>query len=185
MDTRVVIVVIVVIAAVVVIGALLLMRRRNTRLLRTRFGPEYERSVHERGSAARAEEELKQRMARVSKLDIKPLPESARQRYWERWLGVQRTFVDDPNFAVAAADDLIADVMSARGYPIEGFEQQAADVSVDHPQVVTYYRAAHEIAMRNRNHEASTEELRKAITNYRFLFEELLETEIHRRKEVA
>jgi hypothetical protein len=182
MDTRVLIVVI---AAAVVIGGLLYMRRRNTLLLRSRFGPEYERSVREKGSAARAEEELKHRVQRVSRLEIRPLPEPARQRYWERWLGVQRTFVDDPRFAVAAADDLIADVMSARGYPIEGFEQQAADISVDHPQVVANYRAAHAIALRNRTDAASTEDLRKAITNYRSLFEELLETGPHKRKEVA
>jgi hypothetical protein len=185
MDTRLVIVVIAIIVAAVVIGGILYMRRRNTRVLRTRFGPEYERSVRERGSAARAEEDLKRRMDRVSKLEIKPLPETARQRYWERWLGVQRTFVDDPKFAVGAADDLIADVMSARGYPIEGFEQRAADISVDHPEVVANYRAAHQIALRNRHGEANTEDLRKAITNYRSLFEELLETGIHKRREVA
>jgi len=185
MDTRVIVVLIVAIAAALIIGGFIYMRRRNSDLLRSRFGPEYERSLRQTGSTARAEEELKQRVDRVKRLEIRPLPESARQRYWERWLAVQRAFVDDPKYAVTAADDLIADVMSARGYPVQGFDQQAADVSVDHPTVVSEYRLAHEIALRNRTGEANTEDLRKAITSYRSLFEELLETGPKNRKEVA
>ena len=185
MDTRVIVVLIVAIAAALIVGGMIYMRRRNSELLRTRFGPEYERSLHEKGSAARAEEELKQRVERVKRMEIRPLPESARQRYWERWLAVQRTFVDDPKYAVTAADDLIGDVMSARGYPVQGFEQQAADISVDHPRVVSEYRVAHSLALRNRTGEANTEDLRKAITSYRSLFEELLEPGSQNRKEVA
>jgi hypothetical protein len=30
--------------------------------------------------------------------------------------------------------------MAERGYPVEDFEQRAADISVDHPQVVENYR---------------------------------------------
>lgn len=182
MDIRIVVLVIVALAVAALIGCLIYIRRRHTELLRTRFGPEYERSLREKGNATRAEEELKRRLDRVSHLDLHPLPEPARQRYWERWLGVQRTFVDDPRFAVTAADDLISDVMKARGYPAETFEQRAADISVNYPRVVAEYRVAHEIARRNRNDEASTEELRKAIKSYRALFEELLETGQERRE---
>jgi hypothetical protein len=55
------------------------------------------------------------------------------------------------------------------------FEQRAADISVDHPEVVENYRIAHEIALRDRDGQASTEDLRKAMVHYRALFEELLE----------
>jgi hypothetical protein len=65
-------------------------------------------------------------------------------------------------------------VMDARGYPMEEFEQRAADLSVDHPQVVQNYRAAHVIAGKNDGGGASTEELRQAMVYYRSLFEELL-----------
>jgi hypothetical protein len=30
----------------------------------------------------------------------------------------------------------------SRGYPIDDFDQRAADISVDHPNVVEHYRAA-------------------------------------------
>jgi hypothetical protein len=42
---------------------------------------------------------------------------------------------------------------------------------------VSNYRAAREIAIKNEQHLANTEELRQAMIYYRSLFEELLETE--------
>jgi hypothetical protein len=74
--------------------------------------------------------------------------------------------------------------MQARGYPVGDFEQRAADISVDHPQVVANHRAAHEIALRNERGEADTEALRKAMVHYRALFEDLLETAGTERAEV-
>ncbi len=54
---------------------------------------------------------------------------------------------------------------------------QAADLSVNYPQVVSNYRAAHEIAIKNAQKTADTEELRRAMVFYRSLFEDLLEIE--------
>jgi hypothetical protein len=68
-------------------------------------------------------------------------------------------------------------LLLARRYPVGEFEQRAADISVDHPSVVNNYRAAHEIAARNKSGKATTEDLRQAMVHYRSLFEELLETE--------
>jgi len=45
---------------------------------------------------------------------------------------------------------------------------------VDHPLVLTNYRAAHEIALQQTRGEANTEELRQAMVHYRTLFEELV-----------
>jgi len=69
---------------------------------------------------------------------------------------------------------LVKEVMQARGYPVGDFEQRAADISVDHPNVVTNYRAARDVALRNRSGKATTEDLRQAMVHYRSLFEELL-----------
>jgi len=84
--------------------------------------------------------------------------------------------VDDPKGAVRDADALVTRLMQSRGYPMSDFEQRAADISVDHPQVVDNYRAGHEIALRHEKGEASTEDLRNAIIYYRSLFDELLQT---------
>ena len=48
--------------------------------------------------------------------------------------------MDDPKAATGDADGLIQKVMQARGYPMSDFDQRAADISVDHPEVVQNYR---------------------------------------------
>src|SRR4051794_16113612 len=164
------IVVIVIVAAVVWAG----MRKRRSTELQGHFGPEYERLVDESGSRRGAESELAAREKRRAKLEIVPLKPAARDRHAESWRGVQAHFVDDPRGAVREAGGLVGQVMQERGYPMDDFEQQAADVSVDHPDVVSNYRSAHDISLRNDDGDATTEELRQAMVHYRALIEELL-----------
>src|SRR5271155_4867265 len=157
------------------IAAWLLLRKRRTKRLRSQFGGvEYTRAVKEGGSRRQAEAALDERSERVERLHIRPLAPSDRARFIESWSKVQARFVDGPGGAVMEADQLLGDVMSMRGYPVSDFEQRAADISVDHPLVLANYRAAHEIAVRQTQGQASTEDLRKAMIHYRTLFEELV-----------
>jgi hypothetical protein len=165
-------------------AAVLYLRQRRTKQLRARFGPEYDRSVQEVGNPRRAEAELAKREERVAHLDIRPLSAEERGRFPEAWRSIQALFVDDPGRAIAEADRLVTEVMRVRGYPVTDFEQRAADISVDHPRVVENYRAAIAIARRNDRGEASTEDLRQAMVHDRALFEDLLETEPAREKEL-
>lgn len=173
-------VVIIVIALLVVIGVvLMLMRNREGERLKERFGPEYDRQVREAGgSEAKAQAELVKREKRVGKLDIRPLPRQQREEFAADWQQVQARFVDDPERSIALADALVAEVMKARGYPVQDFEQRAADISVEHPGLVQNYRAAHEIAVRRAEGKADTEDLRSALLGYRNVFEELLEADV-------
>lgn len=172
---------IVLIAAIVVIAAVaayFFMQKRQTDHLAGRFGPEYERTVHESdGGRKQAESELAEREERVSKLDIRHLSSDELRTFSRRWEEVQATFVDDPSAAIRDADGLVQEVMSARGYPVGDFEQRAADVSVDHPRVVEHYRSAHGIAERHLAGGVETEQLRRAMIDYRALFTDLLEAE--------
>jgi hypothetical protein len=152
-------------------------RRRRRERLRARFGPEYDRAVEETGRTSRAERELEERERRRAELDIRPLAPASRDRYAESWRQVQERFVDAPAPAVAEADRLVANVMRERGYPVDDFERRAADVSVDHPELVGNYRAAHDIYLKEMRGKATTEELRQAMVHYRSLFDELLVTE--------
>jgi hypothetical protein len=163
----------IVIVAIIVIGIVLMQRRRSEEL-RSRFGPEYNRMIEEKGDRRKAESELAEREKRVEKLDIRPLDPVTRRGFVERWAEVQARFVDDPPRAVMFADALLAEVMSARGYPVKDFEQRVGDISVDHPEVVEHYRTAHDIALRHGRGEAGTEDLRQAMIHYRALFEELV-----------
>jgi hypothetical protein len=163
-----------VIVVVIVVGAALWARARRTRQLQSRFGPEYGRVVEQFGDHHAAEEELRERTKRREKLSISSLSAEERAVFSSRWDATQARFVDQPATAVDEADRLIADVMRARGYPVETFEQQAADVSVDHPDVVAEYRAGHAIAEANGRQQASTEDLRQAMVHYRALFDSLV-----------
>jgi hypothetical protein len=107
---------------------------------------------------------------RHDELELRPLTMAAMVRYREEWQDVQARFVDDPSGAVRTADGLIQSVMRERGYPVDDFEQRAADVSVDHPNVVENYREGHRLAG-----SSDTEEQRQAMVHYRALFDELLE----------
>lgn len=177
MDTWVWIVLAVVAVAIVAAVAWWLTRERRSRRLRETFGPEYDRTVTEAPTRGEAEEMLRERERRHDEFDIRPLTPAARDRYVAEWERLQARFVDEPSAAIGDADELIQQVMRERGYPVEDFEQRAADLSVDHPDVVEDYRAAHTVARAHVRGEASTEDLREGLLRYRSLFERLLETE--------
>jgi hypothetical protein len=166
--------IIAVVVLIAVVAWLVLDRRRSMRL-KSHFGPEYERTVRESGDRRRAEEDLERRQKRVEKLHIQPLPIRDRERFLGAWKADQARFVDDPAGAVTEADQLVQEVMRARGYPVADFDQRVEDISVDHPHLVQNYRAAREVVMLHRRGQASTEDLRKALVHYRALFDELLE----------
>jgi hypothetical protein len=169
--------IIVAVVAVLVIGALVwfAMNKRRTEQLREQFGPEYDRTLEDLGDRKDAESELAARRTRRAELDIRPLDPIWRRRYAEQWKDVQSRFVDEPAAALTQANGLVIMVMRERGYPTEDFEQRAADVSVDHPQVVQNYRAANAISERVGSDQASTEDMRQGMVHYRSLFAELLD----------
>ncbi len=161
---------------VVVVGALFVVRRQRSTKLRQGFGPEYDRTVAEEGRRS-GEAQLRERVERRQQIEIRELSPDARARYAEQWRLVQERFVDQPAEATIDADRLVQQVMRDRGYPTEDFEQRAADISVDHPELVADYRAALRAAEANERGDATTEDLRKAMVSYRSLFQTLLGNE--------
>lgn len=168
--------------AVIIVGAIVVvalvvwqsLKTRRTKTLQGRFGSEYDRTLESAESKRDAEADLAARAERRDSFDIKPLPAGARERYATEWERVQARFVDDPQGAVSEADGLIQSVMSDRGYPVDDFDQRAADLSVDHPDVVENYREGHRFARAAALGDGTTEELRRAMQHYRALFDELL-----------
>ena len=169
----------IVVVALLAIVAILVWRagqRRRSERLQTQFGPEYERAVEQAPDRGKAEAELEARQERVAALEIKPLEPATRTRFIEQWRVAQARFVDDPMQAIREADDLIGEVMTARGYPMTEFEQRAADISVDHPDVVEHYRAGQALTRSAASDDVTTEDLRQGLVHYRALFQDLLET---------
>jgi FtsZ-interacting cell division protein ZipA len=166
------------IVAIVVLGVVFsALRTRRSRSLQDQFGREYDRTVDKAGGRREAERELAERQKRHEELELRPLSQDARERYVQQWQVTQGRFVDDPTGAVSEADDLVQRVMRDRGYPVDDFEQRAADISVEHPDLVEKYRTANGIARSSERGEASTEDLRHSVRHYRALFVELLEVD--------
>jgi hypothetical protein len=161
--------------AAVLVAASFVSRRKRIERLKQHYGREYERLVSETGDEKAAEKELTARERKRAKLDIVSLTPSALSDFTTRWVEVQTGFVDNPATAVGVADRLVTQVMRERGYPVDDFDQRAADISVDHPQIVENYRAAHGIHLAQQHGDVSTEQQREAFVHYRALFEKLLE----------
>jgi hypothetical protein len=170
------ILILVLLIVVIAVAILILIGRRRSAALRHKYGSEFRRAVGEFGDERKAEAELEAREKRVRSLKIRALTPEEQARFADSWKKAQARFVDEPSQAAADADILVKEVMQTRGYPIGDFEQRAADISVDHPNVVSNYRAARDIAVRNNAGKATTEDIRQAMVHYRSLFEELLET---------
>ena len=174
--TNTTVMVLAIVAALVIVGliGMVLSRRQRTKHLQEKFGSEYERTVNQLGDKHQAEDELEARLDHVKTLDIRPLSAEETDRFTNEWQMTQAEFVDVPLAALQKADRLLREVMKAKGYPVEDFEQRAADISVDYPELVADYRGLHLIAVKSDDEEVSTEEMRQAMIHGRALFENLV-----------
>lgn len=150
--------------------------RRRRSHLQARFGPEYHRAVASSGTGA-AEKRLGEVERERSKLDIRPLPPAARERFLDEWRQVEARFVSDPRESARGAERIVERVLEERGYKVEDDpERRAAVVAVDHADIADRYR--HGRAMLSSVDGAEgTESLRKAVLDFRSVLEELLESE--------
>jgi len=163
--------------------AVMVNRVQRTRKLQEKFGPEYHHTLDELGDKRQAERDLEARLDHVKQLDIRPLSEKEMDRFTDEWRLTQTEFVDEPLTAMQKADHLIGEVMRARGYPVDDFEQRVADISVGYPELVTDYRGLHTLAAKGKSQKVSTEEMRKAMVHGRALFENLVRQDMDIEKE--
>ena len=172
-------IVIAVIAALVVLAIVAwgIARSRRSAELRESFGPEYDRTIDSTDSRRAGERELAERKRSHDELDIRPLSEAARTRFTDDWQRAEQRFVDDPELAARDADRIVRSVLQEQGYPDDDFDTQAAAVSVDHPTVVERYRHGHHMVHGNGAEGAErTEDLRKAMVDFRTVFERVVES---------
>jgi len=173
-STYIILITVAVLVIAGIILALVFAPRQRAKKLKTEFGAEYDHTVETMGDEKKAQVELDERRKHVEALNIQPLSASDRGHYLADWAAVQSKFVDEPGQAIVDSDRLITEVMQLRAYPVSDFDQRASDISVNYPTLVNDYRAAREIAVKNEQKQANTEELRQAMIYYRSLFDELL-----------
>ena len=174
--------VIIVVGAVVIVAALVAFfvsrgrrqQRERQERAREQFGPEYERTVQERGSERQAEKVLRERRERLED-EVRPLSEESRKRYDERWQDVERTFVDDPWASLEEADRVVADILAERNFPTDSRQEASRGVGVMHPQIIEDFREAQRVHRDATGSEGETEleEMRWAIQKYRSVYERL------------
>jgi hypothetical protein len=158
---------------VLVVLALVRIKRRRSHL-QERFGPEYYRTVHDSGMRG-GERQLSSVEREHDELEVKPLPTAARNRYLDEWRSAEARFVNDPRDATRSAARIVERVLEDRGYPADADdERRVALVAVDHPGVAERYR--HGCAMLEQVEGGEvTENLRKAMVDFRTVFEELVQ----------
>jgi hypothetical protein len=148
--------------------------RRRRAALQAGFGSEYERTVAGSDNRRDAERELAARQEEHEQLELRPLSEATRLRYREEWTAVQAKFVDAPVLALSEADSLVTRLLADRGYPTDGFDDQARLLSVEHAHVIEDYRQAHAVELESRTGADDTEAVRNALLDYRRVFEEVI-----------
>lgn len=183
MDGTVLTVIIVVAVVVVVVLLVLFFINRQRRgqeerqeTARQEYGSEYERAVEERGSEREAEQELRERRERVEG-EVQPLSEESQRRYEERWREVEQTFVDDPQASLDGADQVVADILVERNFPVDSRQEASEGIGVMHPGVVEDFREAqriHQNAIQSQGNP-DLDEMRRAIQKYRSVYERLTE----------
>jgi len=173
--------------AVVVLVAVLVwwFTGREKRRLKKQFGPEYERTVKRLDTRDGAHDELQRRLERRGQLELRDLTDQERAAYVTKWRELQRVFTKQPATGLLEADAVVTALLGDVGYPTEGFDQQAADLSVDHADVLDSYREARAVVGDVRGGRAGTEEIRVALLRYRTVFERVAKASVRNDEEVA
>jgi len=151
-------------------------REHAQRRIRASFGPEYARLKYEYGGTRAADRELARRTQLYGTLRLEPIGADDQDFYATSWEHTQGGFLDDPTVALSGAEQLIARLLEARGYPVEDRAEQLALLSVQHGHALAEYRQALWVSERVRTDPASmpTEVKREALMQYQTLFEDLL-----------
>jgi hypothetical protein len=77
--------------------------------------------------------------------------------------------------AARAAERVVARILDERGYPVDvDREEQAAHVAADYPDAVERFRHGHAM-LEQVDGAQGTENLRRAMLDFRAVFEEVLE----------
>jgi len=177
--------IVIAIVIIVIIAVVVWMMMRPSRRLKKQFGPEYDRVVRQTGDKDAAQEELQQRLERHDSYSLRELNADEQDRYVADWRMLQRHFAKQPATGLLEADELITRLLGDVGYPTNSFEQQAADLSTSHADVVDEYREARAVVRDTRAGSAGTEEIRQALLRYRTVFEHVAQTQVARSDDEA
>ncbi|HSR84411.1 MAG TPA: hypothetical protein VLM11_09550 [Streptosporangiaceae bacterium] len=99
--------------------------------------------------------------------------ERARRKYGADWAAIQAQYAAAPQTAAARAYELVVTVLTERGYLTDDTGQVRIDLSADHADTVSHFRAAQQITTASAAGAATIDDLRQALIHYRELFSDL------------
>src|ERR1700759_2828692 len=85
MSTGTIVILVIVIVAIAIL-AWMLFRKERTKKLRSQFGPEYDRTIEQYGTANKAERDLEMRQKRMQKVNIRALTPAEREQFTDLWV---------------------------------------------------------------------------------------------------
>lgn len=125
-----------------------------------------------------------QREADMREQALRHLSSNDREHFGREWRLVEAHFIEDPRNAVAEADRVVEQLLSARGYPVDklkaagsaptNFEPASPGAASRVPVIAQSYREAHEIVLKQAQGQAHGNELQRAMIDYRVVFEDLV-----------
>ena len=164
----------VVLVLLVVLAVRARSRRRaaaHTHDLRDRFGPEYDRTVADRGRDE-GERELEGRVDRYRRSPARPLPTDERRRALASWSELQAAYVDDPRVAIQRAEALLRRILDEREVPSDRLDDRVTAAAFVRPGLADQYRKAHQVFIEveaERTGPADEHDQRMAFLVYREL----------------
>lgn len=166
-----------IIAAVLLLTSAALVRAHlRKQSMRKSFGPEYETVAQEHDSKQEVDRELLRRKRMHDQLSLRPISVADQEYYAASWEHVQGEFLDAPAVVLGSAEQLVSQLLDARGYPDDDPVERLALLSVEHADALGDYRRAQRITeyARRKYAPVPTEELRQALLTYHTLFNELM-----------
>jgi len=164
----------IVIGIVIVLGIFIAVRKKRSKALKNRFGTEYDRAVLEHGSTQKAESRLSERETRVEALKLHELSATERERFLTDCMGFNPASSTIPR--PPSLRQTTSSIPSSKPAAIPGQLRAARRRPLRLlPLVMENYRNAHAIAVRTDPREATTEELRNAMIQYRNTFDYLIQ----------
>ena len=106
-------------AALIAVMAFAIRHEHAKRRIRDSFGPEYARVKDEHSRTRAVDRELARRIQMYNRLHLEPISADDRDSYATSWGHIRGGFPDDPALALSGAEQLIARLMAARGYPVQ------------------------------------------------------------------
>jgi hypothetical protein len=91
------------------------------------------------------------------------------------WRLLQLRFLEEPRQALAEADRLLGEVLSARGFPLGEMESYSDAIDATCPGFMNHYRLARGVALRQRKRHVGADDVQEAFVAYGTMFEDLLD----------